>query len=493
MPETSRTLADLFPEAQGTPSASTAVAGLASDSRKVVLGGVFVAVPGTKADGMSFAPQAIAAGAAAVVGEAPRPDDFPAGPAYVQVHDIRRALALAAARLHPGQPERVVAVTGTSGKSSVADFCRQLFAALGYPSASLGTLGVITSEGAAYGSLTTPDPISLHETLDRLSQDGIGRLAMEASSHGIEQRRLDGVRLAAAGFTNLGRDHLDYHGTTEAYAAAKLRLFDTLLPEDAPAVINADGPYADVFMEGVRRRGLNLLTTGRGGEMLRLTEAQSIGFNQRLTVQAFGRSHTVELPLLGAFQVENALLAAGLVLAVEGEGRAEETIGALASLKGVSGRLERVGEVEGALCIVDYAHKPDALANVLDALRPFTPGRLVCVFGCGGDRDRGKRPLMGRISVDKADVTIVTDDNPRSEDPAAIRAEILTGAKGAREVGNRSEAIRMAVSELKPGDVLVVAGKGHETGQTIGSETFPFSDHEEVRAAIAARKAGEGR
>jgi UDP-N-acetylmuramoyl-L-alanyl-D-glutamate--2,6-diaminopimelate ligase len=201
----------------------------------------------------------------------------------------------------------------------------------------------------------------------------------------------------------------------------------------------------------------------------------------------------VELPLLGAFQVENALLAAGLVLAVEGEGRAEETIGALASVKGVSGRLERVGEVEGALCIVDYAHKPDALANVLDALRPFTPGRLVCVFGCGGDRDRGKRPLMGRISVDKADVTIVTDDNPRSEDPAAIRAEILTGAKGAREVGNRSEAIRMAVSELKPGDVLVVAGKGHETGQTIGSETFPFSDDEEVRAAIAARKAGEGR
>jgi UDP-N-acetylmuramoyl-L-alanyl-D-glutamate--2,6-diaminopimelate ligase len=493
MPETSRTLADLFPEAQGTPGASTAVGGLASDSRKVVPGGVFVAVPGTKADGMSFAPQAVAAGAAAVVGEGPQPADFPAGAAYVQVRDIRRALALAAARLHSGQPERVVAVTGTSGKSSVADFCRQLFAALGYRSASLGTLGVITSEGAAYGSLTTPDPISLHETLDRLSRDGIGRLAMEASSHGIEQRRLDGVRLAAAGFSNLGRDHLDYHGTTEAYAAAKLRLFDTLLPQDAPAVINADGPYADVFMEGVRRRGLKLLTTGRGGEMLRLIEAQSIGFNQRLVVDAFGRAHTVELPLLGAFQVENALLAAGLVLAVEGEGRAEETIGALAGLKGVSGRLERVGEVEGALCIVDYAHKPDALANVLDALRPFTPGRLVCVFGCGGDRDRGKRPLMGRISVDKADATIVTDDNPRSEDPAAIRAEILSGAKGAREIGNRSQAIRMAVSELKPGDVLVVAGKGHETGQTIGSETFPFSDHEEVRAAIAARSAEEAR
>jgi UDP-N-acetylmuramoyl-L-alanyl-D-glutamate--2,6-diaminopimelate ligase len=469
------------------------VAGLSSDSRKVVPGGVFVAVPGTKADGMSFVSQALSAGAAAVVGEAARPADLPERAAYVQAADVRRALALAAARLHPGSPERVVAVTGTSGKSSVADFCRQLFAALGYRSASLGTLGVITSDGAAYGSLTTPDPISLHQTLDRLSRDGVARLAMEASSHGIDQRRLDGVRLAAAGFTNLGRDHLDYHGTTEAYAAAKLRLFDTLLADDAPAVINADGPYADVVSEGARRRGLKLLTTGRAGTMLRLVDAEATGFSQRLAVEAFGRMTTVDLPLLGAFQVENALLAAGLVLAVEGEGRAEETLRALAGLKGVAGRLERVGEVDGALCIVDYAHKPDALAHVLDALRPFTPGRLVCVFGCGGDRDRGKRPLMGRIAAEKADIVIVTDDNPRSEDPAAIRTEILGGAKGAREVGNRAEAIKIAVSELKPGDVLVVAGKGHETGQTIGGETFPFSDHEEVRAAIAARSAGERR
>jgi UDP-N-acetylmuramoyl-L-alanyl-D-glutamate--2,6-diaminopimelate ligase len=493
MTQTSRTLADLFPEALGTPEASIAVSGLASDSRKVVPGGVFVAVPGTKADGMSFAPQALAAGAAALVGEGARPADLPAGAAYVGVADVRRALALAAARLHPGQPERVVAVTGTSGKSSVADFCRQIFAGLGHSSASLGTLGVITSGGAAYGSLTTPDPISLHETLDRLAGDGIARLAMEASSHGIEQRRLDGVRLAAAGFTNLGRDHLDYHGTTEAYAAAKLRLFETLLPDGAPAIVNADGPYADVFMEGIRRRGLPLLTTGRAGEAVRLIEARSEGFSQHLAVEAFGRRIAVDLPLLGAFQVENALLAAGLVLAVEGEGAAEATLAALAGLKGVSGRLERVGEVEGALCIVDYAHKPDALANVLDALRPFTPGRLVCVFGCGGDRDRGKRPLMGQIAVEKADLTIVTDDNPRSEDPAAIRAEVLSGAKGAREVGNRAEAIRIAVSGLKPGDVLVVAGKGHETGQTIGDRTYPFSDHEEVRTAIAARQAGERR
>jgi UDP-N-acetylmuramoyl-L-alanyl-D-glutamate--2,6-diaminopimelate ligase len=445
-------------------------------------------VPGTKVDGMSFVPQAAAAGAAAVVGEAERPATLDPAIAYVRVADVRRALALAAARMHPRQPEKVVAVTGTSGKSSVADFTRQLFAALGYKAASLGTLGVITSDGAAYGSLTTPDPISLHQSLDRLAGDGIARLAMEASSHGIDQRRLDGVRLAAGGFTNLGRDHLDYHGTTEAYAAAKLRLFDTLLPDDAPVVINADGPFSDVFIEGVRRRGLRMMTTGRNGSELRLLEATSKGFSQHLAVEAFGRTVEADLPLLGAFQVENALVAAGLVLAVEGESRAAEVLGGFAALNGVSGRLERVGEVDGALCIVDYAHKPDALAHVLDALRPFTPGRLICIIGCGGDRDKGKRPLMGRIAVEKADIAIVTDDNPRSEDPAAIRAEVLKGAPGAREIGDRSLAIRTAVGELQPGDVLVVAGKGHETGQIIGDRTLPFSDHDEVRAAIAGRQ-----
>lgn len=480
------TLADLFPEAQGTPGASTPVRGLAADSRKVSAGAVFVAVPGTRADGMSFVPQAVAAGAAAVVAEGRGPADLPVP--FLQVEDVRRALALAASRLHPGQPDRVVAVTGTSGKSSVADFARQIFAALGHRSASLGTLGVITSDGSAYGSLTTPDPISLHETLERLAGDGVARLAMEASSHGIDQRRLDGVRLAAAGFTNLGRDHLDYHGTTAAYAAAKLRLFDTLLPEDAPAVVNADGPYADVFLEAARGRGLRVLTTGRAGETLRLRDARTDGFSQRLTIEAFDRIVAAELPLPGAFQVENALLAAGLVIASEGEERVEDVLDALSRLKGVAGRLERVGEVDGALCIVDYAHKPDALAHVLEALRPFTAGRLVCVLGCGGDRDRGKRPLMGRIAVEKADVVIVTDDNPRSEDPAAIRAEILRGASGAREIGDRALAIRTAVDDLRPGDVLVVAGKGHETGQIIGDRTLPFSDHDEVRAAIGRRQ-----
>ncbi|QFU17133.1 UDP-N-acetylmuramoyl-L-alanyl-D-glutamate--2,6-diaminopimelate ligase [Microvirga thermotolerans] len=481
-------LGDLLPEARDGEAAALPVSTIASDSRKAVGGSVFFAVPGTRADGMSFVPQAVAAGAVAVVAEAERPAGLAPGVAFLQVPDVRRALALAASRFFPLQPEKVVAVTGTSGKSSVADFARQLFAALGHSSASLGTLGVITSDGAAYGSLTTPDPISLHETLDRLARGGVTRLAMEASSHGIDQRRLDGVRLSVAGFTNLGRDHLDYHGTTEAYAAAKLRLFDTLLPPGGPAVVNADGPFADVFMEGVRRAGRTLLTTGAAGTALRLVEARPDGFDQNLTVEAFGRTVRTRLPLLGGFQVENALVAAGLVLAVEGEDRAEAVLAAFPHLKGVPGRLERVGEVDGALCIVDYAHKPDALAHVLDALRPFTKGRLVCVVGCGGDRDRGKRPLMGRIAVEKADTVIVTDDNPRSEDPAAIRAEVMKGAPGATEIGDRAEAIRAAVRGLRPGDVLVVAGKGHETGQIIGDRTLPFSDHDEVRAAIAERQ-----
>ncbi len=481
-------LSDILPRAHSLPQASLRVASIASDSRKVTPGSVFFAVPGTKVDGMSFVPQAVAAGAMAIVGEAERPADVPDAVAYIRVPDVRRSLAFASALFYPNRPEKIVAVTGTSGKSSVADFTRQLFAFLGYKSASLGTLGVITSDGTAYGSLTTPDPISLHQTLDRLDRDGVTRVAMEASSHGIDQRRLDGVNPDAAGFTNLGRDHLDYHSTTEAYAAAKLRLFDTLLPADAPAVINADGPYADVFLQGVRNRGLRLLTTGSTGETLRLIEARPEGFKQTLTIEAFGKRYETTLPLLGAFQVENALVAAGLVLAVEGDRRAAEVFDGFKTLKGVSGRLEQVGEVDGAVCIVDYAHKPDALAHVLDALRPFAKGRLFCILGCGGDRDRGKRPLMGRIAAEKADIVIVTDDNPRSEDPAAIRAEVLQGASGAREIGDRAQAIRTAVKELQAGDILVVAGKGHETGQIIGDRTLPFSDHDEVRAAIAERQ-----
>ena len=479
------TLGALFPEAGA--DGQRPVAGLADDSRKVEEGFAFVAVPGVKANGAAFIADALARGAGAVIGEVERPPTlFPEIP-YLRVRDARRSLALAAARLHPGQPGTVVAVTGTSGKSSVAEFTRQLFQATGHASASLGTIGVVTAKGADYGSLTTPGPIALHETLGHLAQDGITHLAMEASSHGIDQRRLDGVRLAAAAFTNLGRDHLDYHPTVEDYLQAKLRLFRDLLPAGRPAVVNLDGTEGGRVAAAAAERGHKVLTVGRGGEFIRLLAVERRGFAQRLTLRIGSQDRSVDLPLVGGFQVENALVAAGLVLAAEPATDPAALVGALGALEGVPGRLDRVGEANGALCVVDYAHKPEALAAVLDTLRPFATGRLVCVFGCGGDRDRGKRPIMGAIAAEKADEIIVTDDNPRSEDPAAIRAAILAAAPGAREIGDRREAIRRAVAELGPGDVLVVAGKGHETGQIVGGTTLPFSDHDELRAAMEAR------
>ncbi|WP_349369260.1 UDP-N-acetylmuramoyl-L-alanyl-D-glutamate--2,6-diaminopimelate ligase [Salinarimonas sp.] len=478
-------LGDLLDE---TPpeARDVAIAGVAVDSRKVAAGFLFVAVPGTRVDGMSFVSAAIAAGAVAVAGEPERPADLPAQVAYIRVTDARAALAQAAARMHPRQPETILAVTGTAGKSSVADFARQIEAALGRACASLGTLGIVTASGATYGGLTTPDPVALHETLERLAADGITHLAMEASSHGLDQKRLDGVRLTAAAFTNLGRDHLDYHPTMEAYFEAKMRLFRALLPPDAPAVINADGDWSDRAEAVARETGRRVLTTGAKGADLRLVASARAGFAQRLTIAHAGGETEVDFPLIGDFQVENALVAAGLVVAAGAEPGA--VLATLGGLTGVPGRLDRVGETNGALCVVDYAHKPDALRNVLETLRPFATGKLVVVVGCGGDRDPGKRPIMGRVAVEGADVVIVTDDNPRSEDPAAIRAAMLAAAPGAREIGDRAEAIRAGVALLGPGDVLVVAGKGHETGQIVGDRTLPFSDHEEVRAAIEARR-----
>lgn len=475
-------LSELLPQASG-PDGDRPVAGVAVDSRKVGPGFVFFAAPGAKADGLAFARAAAEAGASAVAGQGPRPQDLPAEVAYVQVNDVRRALALAAARMHPRQPAVIVAVTGTSGKTSVAEFTRQIFAACGRQAASLGTIGVVAPGGAVYGSLTTPDPVTLHQTLDQLAGQGVTHLAMEASSHGLDQRRLDGVRLAAAGYTNLGRDHLDYHPTVEDYLKAKLRLFDTLLPPDGAAVVNQDGEHAIEVMMAAKARGQRILSTGRTGKTLRLAALERDGFAQRLTVEAEGRMFEVRLPLVGDFQASNALVAAGLAIAA-GEDL-DAVMQALASLQGVKGRLERIGERNGGLAVVDYAHKPEALASALDALRPYATGRLICVFGCGGDRDRGKRPIMGAIAAEKADLAIVTDDNPRSEDPAAIRAEILAAAPGAREIGDRAEAIRTAALGLQPGDVLLVAGKGHETGQIIGDRVLPFSDHDAVAAALA--------
>lgn len=475
------TLGALFPGLFAGDQAGRAAKGVTMDSRAVAPGDVFVAYAGARTDGARFIRDAVAKGAVAVIGEGVRPADLPPAIAFATADDPRRALALAAARVHPAQPENIIAVTGTSGKSSVADFTRQILASLGRRSASLGTIGVVTSDGAQYGSLTTPDPVTLHATLHRLAADGVTHLAMEASSHGLDQRRLDGVRLAAGGFLNLGHDHLDYHQTMEAYLEAKLRLW-SLLPPGAPVVVNLDGHWSDRAAEAARVLGHPVLSVGHAGETIRLEEVRRDGFGQQLKIALSGKSITVTLPLVGGFMAGNALVTAGFALAL-GEDP-EAAIAAMAGLRGVPGRLERVGQINGGLAIVDYAHKPDALAAVLDTLRPFAPGRLICVFGCGGDRDRGKRPVMGRIATEKADIAIVTDDNPRSEDPAAIRAAIMAAATGAREIGDRAEAIRVGVGMLGPGDVLVVAGKGHEAGQIVGDRTLPFSDHDEITRAM---------
>ncbi len=458
------------------------VARITADSRQAVPGALFVALAGTKADGSKFIADAVAKGAVAVL--AGDGATIPEGLAVpvLRAKEPRRALALMAARFYGAQPETAVAVTGTSGKTSVAEFTRQLFAAAGHKAASLGTIGVVKPDGAVYGSLTTPDPVTLHETLAALEREGITHLAFEASSHGLDQYRLDGVKIAAAAFTNLGRDHLDYHPTTEAYLAAKLRLFEELLPEGRPAVVNVDGPRAEDVARVVHKRGLPLITVGAAGKTVRLAKLDRDGFAQRLTIEHAGRTYDVRLPLIGTYQVANALVAVGLALAV-GE-NPDVVIPALAQLSGVKGRLDIVGERNGGLAVVDYAHKPEALEAALDGVRPFATGKLICVFGCGGDRDRGKRPIMGAISVKRADVTIITDDNPRTEDPAAIRAEILAAAPGATEIGDRGEAIRTAVAMMQPGDVVLVAGKGHETGQIVGQRVLPFSDHDALRQAL---------
>ncbi len=467
-------------------SAALDVAGLSADSRAVKRGDVFVAVPGGKADGLAFAADAAAAGAVAIVGER-APERLPAGIAFVPVKNARRALALAAARFYPRQPAVIAAVTGTSGKTSVAAFTRQIWAELGHAAASIGTIGMVAPKREVYGSLTTPDPIALHRTLDELAGEGVSHLALEASSHGLDQHRLDGVRVAAAGFTNITRDHLDYHPSIETYLAAKLRLFEVLVVAGGSAVIDVDHEQSDAVVAAAKARGLKLITVGHKGEGIRLLATEIDGFAQKLTIAHGGKQFTLALPLVGAFQIENALVAAGLAIAT---GSAPAAVfAALESLKGTKGRLDLVGEKDGAPIFVDYAHKPDALAKALEALRPYVKRRLVVVFGAGGDRDKGKRALMGAIAAQNADSVIVTDDNPRSENPAAIRAAILQSAPGAVEIGDRHKAIRDAIAGMRKGDVLLIAGKGHETGQIIGNRTLPFSDHDAVAAALKEKVA----
>ncbi|KZD07016.1 UDP-N-acetylmuramoyl-L-alanyl-D-glutamate--2,6-diaminopimelate ligase [Oceanibaculum pacificum] len=463
------------------------IEGLTADSRQVRPGYLFAALPGSRADGRSFIADAIGRGARAVLAPAGIALDSPVP--VIADSNPRRRLARMAARFYGQQPAHVAAVTGTNGKTSVVDFTRQIWSHLGLKAASVGTLGVIAPDLPSTKGLTTPDPVELHRVLASLAGSGVGFLSMEASSHGLDQYRLDGVRVTAAAFTNLARDHLDYHPDMDAYFQAKTRLFDRVMLPGGTAVLNADIPQFAALSRVCARRDHKIVSYGRAaGADLRLVDRLPRSDGQRLGLILNGKAREIELPLAGGFQAMNALAALGLVLA---SGIAlNDALPALESLTGVAGRLERIASLPGGSAIyVDYAHKPGALETVLTEIRPFVERRLWVVFGCGGDRDRGKRPMMGEIAARLAEMVIVTDDNPRSEDPAAIRAEVMQGCPEATEIGDREEAIRAAIAGLEPGDVLVIAGKGHEQGQEIKGETRPFDDAAVARAAARERGA----
>jgi len=468
-----------------------ALTGLTADSRQVRPGYLFAAIPGTKIDGVHFVPNAVAAGATAILAPPGAIDPDTLDPSVTLVSDTnpRRRLAKMAARFYSPQPKLCVGITGTNGKTSVASFTRQLWSATGTLAASVGTLGI---QGPGYpggSGLTTPDPVDLHRELSRMAEADIDHVAMEASSHGLDQYRLDGVSFAAAAFTNLSRDHLDYHADMAAYRAAKFRLFRELLPNGGAAVINRETPEFDALQTIATERGLDLLSYGLDAGDIHCTKilARDGGFD--LTLDVLGEAFEVDFPLPGRFQVENALAALGLLLATGSSARA--AVPSLSRLEGVRGRLELAAKLQnGARVYVDYAHTPDALETVLETLRPHVDGRLHVIFGCGGDRDRGKRPMMGEIAARAADVAIVTDDNPRTEDPDAIRAEILAACPQAADIGDRGAAILEGLKGLRAGDVLLVAGKGHEQGQTVGQTVLPFDDVASVREAIAHLKVG---
>jgi len=477
------------------PSGNPEISGITADSRRAEPGFLFAALRGTSRDGRAFAGEAIARGAVAILTDEAVALGLDAETrrrvAIVLDPNPQRRLALLAARFHGRQPRTIVAVTGTNGKTSVAHFTREIWTALGYPAASLGTLGLISpglvsSGGRRPGALTTPDPVALHRDLADLAGAGVEHVAIEASSHGLAQYRLDGISVAAAAFTNLTRDHLDYHGDMDSYRAAKRRLFAELLCPQGIAVLNADSPEFAGLDALCRGRGVDVIRFGQEpGSELRIIERVPMSSGQRLTVEVFGARSEIDLPLVGGFQASNVMAALGLAIATGAAPR--DAIAALPHLGGVPGRMQYIGETQtGAATFVDYAHTPDALATVLSALRPHAERRLAVVFGAGGDRDRGKRPLMGRVATELADLVYVTDDNPRSEDPAEIRRAILEATPGAVEIGDRREAIAAAIADLGRGDVLVIAGKGHETGQIIGGQVLPFDDAAVACEAVAA-------
>ncbi|HEX5007401.1 MAG TPA: UDP-N-acetylmuramoyl-L-alanyl-D-glutamate--2,6-diaminopimelate ligase [Hyphomonadaceae bacterium] len=462
------------------------VAGITADSRKVKPGYLFAALQGVAKDGREYIDAAIKAGAVAILTD-DRPGEWTVP--SVRVAEPRLALAKASAVFYPTQPATVAAVTGTNGKSSTVDFLRQIWTHMGRKAASMGTLGAIGPSGVIDLGHTTPDPVAIHETLDKLAREGVTHAAMEASSHGLSQYRLDGVKLAAGAFTNLTQDHLDYHSDFNDYRRAKMRLFSDLLPRGAPAVINADSPEREAFEAAAKAAGLKPFTVGWRGDHLRIDEATPRGTGQDLNIQwtradgAEGEK-LVHLPLIGEFQALNALCAAGIAMALGDP--AEQVLEGLGVLTGVHGRLELVGQTAGkAPVFVDYAHTPDGLDVLLRAARPHVRGKMILVFGCGGDRDATKRPIMGDVARRLADEVIITDDNPRSEDPVKIRAAIRKGVPNASEIGDRGAAILEGVKRLRPGDALLIAGKGHEIGQIVKGVTIPFSDFDVARKAIA--------
>ena len=488
MTSATKSLAELGLTAQGGREAR--VTGLAVDSRQVKPGNLFAALPGSRIHGGEFIQFALRMGAAAILtdragAEIASAELSASDAALVVTEDPRQALAFAAALWFGRQPETVVAVTGTSGKTSVATFTRQIWQALGLHAANLGTMGVLGDFTAPLAH-TTPEPITLHRLLAEMAGAGITHAAMEASSHGLDQGRLDGVHLKAGAFTNFSQDHLDYHADFEEYFAAKAGLFNRVLPEDATAVVNIDEVRGREMAKIAGARGLDLITVGRAPLADLCIGAQrfdATGQDLRFTWK--GEAHLVRLALIGGFQAENVLAAAGLAIA--GGEEPEAVFKTLHDLTTVRGRMELAAKREnGATVFVDYSHKPGALASALQSLRPHVMGRIVCVFGAGGDRDRLKRPLMGQAAAQYADVVIVTDDNPRSEDPAAIRAEVMKGCPEATEIADRAEAILRGVDALQPGDALLIAGKGHETGQIIGNDIYPFDDAEQASVAVAA-------
>jgi UDP-N-acetylmuramoyl-L-alanyl-D-glutamate--2,6-diaminopimelate ligase len=486
------------PLAQSKAVQKVEITGLTADSRKVQPGNLFAALPsaGNHENGRSYISDALSRGAAAILaptGTALEISDLPnlGNIPIVEDAEPRRRLSIMAARFFSEQPDTICAVTGTNGKTSVASFVRQIWAHMNLPGASMGTLGISAPEIEEPGTLTTPDPVTLHDTLMRLTIRGVSHLALEASSHGLDQFRLDGVRLQAAAFTNITRDHLDYHGTDQDYFMAKARLFSDLLPEGGIAVLNADIPEFERLCDIATNRGIRIISYGIAGTDIKIMRHRPQGLGQLVSLDINGTTQDINVPLVGGFQIQNVACALGLVMACGGETSA--ALGAIPHLVGAPGRMELIGSRKnGGAAFVDYAHTPDALANALSALRPHATGRLSIVFGCGGDRDRGKRPEMGLIAAQSADRVIVTDDNPRNENADTIRRDILAGVPDQtdiRVIANRHDAIQTAISELGAGDILVVAGKGHERGQIIGDQVLPFFDADEITQAISREDA----